>query len=349
MTWLTWRQLRTQTAVVYAAVAAAVVLVLLTGPHLADLARGNANIFDLVSRTDRNLFYSGIALLAVMPAVIGAFWGAPMVARELETGTYRLVWAQSVTRTRWLATKLGLTTAAAVVAVGALSWAVTWWSGPLDGAQSSTHGGLPARLTPVSFAMRGLEPVAWTVFALVLGVAVGLVLRRSLPAIAITLALVVVAQVAVPLWVRPHLASPVTMTVTFSTGRDGGPGTLDGIAADSSGKPVSITVTAGDPGAWVLANQTLDATGRPTSLPAWLQGCLPGPPRPGAAQTATVVEAGSVDSCLHRLTAEGYRQQVVYQPASRFWALQWAETGLLLVVSGLLAAFCFWWTRSQLT
>lgn len=160
MTWLTWRQLRTQTAVVYAAVAAAVVLVLLTGPQLADLARGNANIFDLVSRTDRNLFYSGIALLAVVPAVIGAFWGAPMVARELETGTYRLVWAQSVTRTRWLMTKLGLTLAAAVVAVGALSWAVTWWSGPLDCALSSTHGGLPARLTPVSFAMRGLDPVA---------------------------------------------------------------------------------------------------------------------------------------------------------------------------------------------
>ncbi|MGZ4638613.1 MAG: transporter [Actinomycetes bacterium] len=349
MTWLTWRQLRTQTAVVYAAVAAALVLVLLTGPKLADLARGNANIFDLVSRTDRNLFYAGIALMAVVPAVIGAFWGAPMVARELETGTYRLVWAQSVTRTRWLATKLGLTTAAAVVAVGLLSWAVTWWSAPLDGALSSTHGGLPARLTPVSFAMRGLDPVAWTVFALVLGVAVGLVLRRSLPAIAVTLALVVVAQVTVPLWVRPHLAPPVTKTVTFSTARDGRPGALDSIVGDSSGKPVSITVTTGGHGDWVIANQTLGANGRPTSLPAWLQGCLPGPPQPGAPQTATVGKAGSVDSCLRRLTTEGYRQRLVYQPASRFWALQWVETGLLLVVSGLLAAFSFWWTRRRLT
>ena len=349
MTWLTWRQLRTQTAVVYAAVAAVAVLALVTGPRLADLARSNPNVFDLISRGDRNLFYAGIALLAVVPAVIGAFWGAPMVARELETGSYRLVWAQSITRTRWLATKLGLTSAAAVVAVGALSWVVTWWSAPLDGAVSSTHGGLPARLTPVAFAMRGLDPVAWTVFALVLGVAVGLVLRRSLPAIAVTLALVVVAQVAVPLWVRPHLATPVTKTVTFSTGRDGQPGTLDGIAADSSGRPVSITVTTGGHGDWVISNRTLGANGRPAQLPAWLQGCLPGPPVPGAAQTATVVEAGTVDSCLHRLTAEGYRQRVVYQPASRFWALQWAETALLLVVSGLLTAFCFWWTRRRLT
>ena len=48
-------------------------------------------------------------MLAVVPAVVGAFWGAPLVARELEAGTHRLAWTQSVTRGRWLATRLGLT------------------------------------------------------------------------------------------------------------------------------------------------------------------------------------------------------------------------------------------------
>ena len=50
----------------------------------------------------------GILLLLVVPAIIGIFWGAPLVARELETGTYRLAWTQSVTRTRWLAVKLAV-------------------------------------------------------------------------------------------------------------------------------------------------------------------------------------------------------------------------------------------------
>ena len=45
---------------------------------------------------------SGLILLA---AVIGVFWGAPLVARELEQGTQRLVWTQSVTRRRWFSTK----------------------------------------------------------------------------------------------------------------------------------------------------------------------------------------------------------------------------------------------------
>ena len=118
-------------------------------------------------------------MLGAAPAVIGAFWGAPLVARELEAGTHRLVWNQSVTRTRWLATKLGTVTLAAAAAVGVLTVAVSWWADPLDGAISSTRGSLPSRITPVTFAMRGIVPVSYAVFAVVLGVTVGVVLRRS--------------------------------------------------------------------------------------------------------------------------------------------------------------------------
>ena len=99
-------------------------------------------------------------MLALAPALIGAFWGAPLVARELEAGTHRLVWNQSVTRTRWLATKLGLTAAVAAAAVGGLTLADHLVVRPGGRCPSSTRGSLPVRLTPSAFAMRGIVPSA---------------------------------------------------------------------------------------------------------------------------------------------------------------------------------------------
>jgi hypothetical protein len=335
--WLTWRQLRTQTAVVLAAVVAFMVTLAVTGPGLRRLVRSGGNVFDLLSPLDLDLFNAGIVVLAVTPAVLGSFWGSPLVARELESGTYRLVWSQGVTRTRWLAVRLSTTVLATAVAVGGLSLAVTWWSGPIDGVLSSTRGSLPSRLTPVAYAMRGVVPVGYAVFALTLGVALGLLLRRSVPAMALTLALTAFVQIVMPLWVRPHLAVPVTQYVAFSRER------LDSIAADGSGRPVKISLNTGSADNWVLDNETVDEQHRPTALPSWLASCLPGPPAPGTAVQRT--KAPDISTCLDRLTAEGYRQRVVFQPASRFWQLQWTETGLLLAVSALLAGFSFWRTR----
>ncbi len=340
MTWLSWRQLRAQAASTYAAVVAAAVVLAITGPRLLDLARADGNVFDRLSGTDRGLFYGGIVIVALVPALIGAFWGAPLVARELEAGTHRLVWNQSVTRTRWLAAKLGTTTLAAAAAVGGLTLAASWWARPIDGATSSTRGGLPSRLTPVAFAMRGVAPIGYTVFALMLGVTLGVLLRRSLPAMALTLAVFAAVQVAVPLWVRPHLVSPVSQSVTFSRDR------LDSIMADANGRPLRVSVTTGGAGDWVLSNQTVDAGGHAAALPSWMADCLPPPPT-----SAAVVRpaAPDVQTCLARLTSEGYRQRIAFQPADRFWALQWRETAMFLVLSGLLAWLCFWWTRHRLS
>src|SRR4051794_41796891 len=105
MIWLTWRQSRTLLIAVFGLVAAACAWLAATGPALARLARRNDDVYDLLTSNDRLLFNGGIAVLAVTPALIGIFWGAPLVARELETGTHRLVWNQSGTRGRWLATQ----------------------------------------------------------------------------------------------------------------------------------------------------------------------------------------------------------------------------------------------------
>src|SRR4051794_41492482 len=86
MIWLTWRQSRTQLIAVFGLVAAACVWLAVTGPSLARLARRNDDVYDLLTSNDRLLFNGGIAVLAVAPAVIGIFWGAPLVARELEAG-----------------------------------------------------------------------------------------------------------------------------------------------------------------------------------------------------------------------------------------------------------------------
>jgi len=342
MIWLTWRQFRVQAAAVYAAVAAVAVLLAITGPRLVDLAKLDGSIFDQLTSTDKNLFQAATILVAVAPAVIGAFWGAPMVARELESGTHRLIWNQSVTRTRWLATKLGVTTVAAAAVVGALTLAVSWWSDPLDGAQSSSRGSIPSRMTPVTFAMRGIAPVGYTVFAVVLGVTLGILIRRSLPALALTLAVFTFVQIAMPMWVRPHLAAPVEKTLTFSEER------MDGIRGDLERSEVHISLSTGSPGAWVLSNETVDSTGRAAAVPGWFSDCLPPPPGASSNDRAQV---GPVDfgPCFTRLNDEGYRQHMAYHPASQFWRLQWTETALYLAVSGLLAGFCFWWTRRRLS
>ena len=234
MIWLTWRQSRTQFIAVYGLVAAACVWLALTGPALARLAHRNEDVYDLLTSTDRLLFNGGIAVLAVAPAMIGIFWGAPLVARELETGTYRLAWNQSVTRGRWLAAKLGFSVLAIAVAVGILTTAITWWAHPIDGATGSPHGSLASRLTPISFAMRGIVPIGYAVFALLLGTLVGLILRRSVPAMALALAIYVVVQIAVPLWVRPHLVPATTTSMVISRA------TLDGISSDGAG---TLTIT----------------------------------------------------------------------------------------------------------
>jgi len=111
MIWLTWRQFRLPAVSVLAALLVAAIAIAITGPQLTELLRVSGDdFFSRLSLDDgkRSVFYVGTVLAYVVPGVIGAFWGAPMVARELEAGTHRLVWSQSITRTHWLATKFGM-------------------------------------------------------------------------------------------------------------------------------------------------------------------------------------------------------------------------------------------------
>ncbi len=321
MTWLTWRQFRMPALSVFAGLIAIAVVLAITGP-------------ELVGRTDfsdqDDLFGGTILVLYLLPAVIGVFWGVPMITRELESGTHSLVWNQTVTRKQWLTTKLGFGLLAAMVAAGLLGWAVSWWASPIDAlAAVQTDRGMLARISPVVFGARGIAPIGYAAFALVLGVAVGMLLKRTVAAMAVTLAALAAVLVLVPAFVRPYLLPPQTETVAITgenvtniTGND-----TQGITEIGVRKPA---------GAWELANETLDPAGNVVApLPSFVQDCSPklgqGPPP----------ERGVLEECVAQLGAHGYHQRVTFQPGSRFWPLQWLELALYLAMTALLTWFCF--------
>ncbi|MER7967228.1 transporter [Streptomyces ardesiacus] len=336
MIWLTWRQFRTQAGVLFAAVAVLAATLAVSGPQLADLYRtAGSSLVDQVSSADQTLYYTGLVVVLAVPAVIGMFWGAPLIARELETGTHYLAWNQGVTRTRWLATKLGLGAAASMAAAGLTSLAVSWWSSPIDRAINgggATDTYFP-RLDPVAFAARGVVPMAHAAFAFVLGVALGLVIRRTLPAMATTFARYTAGQIAVAMWIRAHLAAADRTTVSIEP--DGAP-----ISIQDAAEQIIVHLEE-MPGAWVTSQETLNAAGQPAPVPSSFADCLRTEAGPPALQ--------QVDRCVADLGALGYKQQVTYQPAGNFWALQWAETALYLVLALALTAFCAWWIRRRVT
>lgn len=137
----------------------------------------------------------------LVPAVIGAFWGAPLVARELENGTHRLVWNQSVPRRRWLAVKLAVPGLASIAVEGVLSALLTWTAAPVDRAAGD-------RFSTILFGARGIAPLGYAAFGFVLGVVTGLLVRRTLPTMAIVFLAVIAVQFAVPNLVRPHYLPP---------------------------------------------------------------------------------------------------------------------------------------------
>ncbi|GIG56088.1 transporter [Longispora fulva] len=341
MIWLTWRQFRTQATVVFAALILLAVILAVTGPGLAHdysaglascTARGGCDAFAEHFLNSHFALYIGLGVVvAVLPVIVGLFWGAPLVTREFEAGTHRLAWNQSVTRTRWLGVKLGLIGLAAVAAAGVTSVAVTWWSVPLDKAASA---GMP-RLSPALFVARGVAPLGYALLAFALGVTVGLLVRRTLPAIAVTLVVFAAVQVAVPTLVRPHLMPPVVTTVEIT------PANLDGLMIGGDDQ-MSVTVRAPGAGAWTLENETVDAAGAVVAhLPAAVAAACAPTGLPSAE------DRGIPRQCFEGIRQAGYRQRVTYQPDSRYWAFQWSETALFAALALGLAGFCFWWVRRR--
>jgi hypothetical protein len=349
MIWLTWRQFRASAAMTAAALAALAAILAVTGPALADeYSRGIAactsqggdcsDFADQFFRDHRGGFLAVTAVVLVVPALIGLFWGAPLIARELEAGTHRLVWNQSITRTRWLAVKLGLVGLAAVTAAGLGSLAVGLWSDPLD----KTASDLFPQMEPLRFGARGIVPIGYATFAFALGVTIGMIVRRTLPAMAITLAVFVALQVAVPPLVRAHLIPPKRSNVEITASN------LEDLFGGPNGR-IQLSASAADPDAWVLSSHTVDASGHAVdSIPVSTSSGPCAPPE-GGSQPAEAGPGDGLAPCLAEIKRLGYRQQVTYQPSSRFWRLQWYESAIYTALALGLAGFCFWRLRHHVS
>jgi hypothetical protein len=346
MMWLTWRQFRAQAIAGAAALAVLAIVLAITGLRLAHLfdssgvatCQVHGDCGSLVSAFSRQVQASGykvlfnltIALLLVTPALIGIFWGAPLVTREIEAGTFRLAWNQSVTRVRWMAVKLGLIGLASIATAGLLTLMVSWWASPIDRA-----GALPAgrngttglnRFVPVLFDARGIVPIGYAAFAFALGITAGVLVRRTVPAMAITLAVFAAVQIVMPLWIRPHLLiAPVHATSAFN------PANLTEFSTSNNGR-MTVAAAVNLPGAWVLANQTLTPAGHVFT---------------GPAPAACLRNAPTMNACQDALGRLGLRQYVTYQPAGRYWAFQGYETGIFVVLALGLAAGCVWRVRRR--
>ncbi|MGJ6963704.1 ABC transporter permease [Streptosporangium sp. G11] len=352
MIWLTWRQFRGSAAMMAALLVTLIAALALTGPDLASQYSTGIAACTQDSTCDRfydrffdeyQLPFTAVSLVVLLlPALVGLFWGAPLITRELEAGTHLLVWNQSITRGRWLAVKLTLTGLVAIAAACLCGLAATWWSDPLDKSATPEL----ALMAPLVFSARGIAPMGYAAFAFVLGVTVGMLVRRTLAAMALTLAVFTVIQIAMPLLVRPHLMPPVTSTFELSKAN------VDGIGIQRGETQfvhiVLESAVPGHAGAWVLSSDFVDPSGRKIAS-SGTEGAVKTSTTSGPCAPPGAGAGAGMDGCLVEVNRLGYRQQASYQPLERFWPFQWIETGIYALLTAGLTWFCFWWVRRRLS
>jgi hypothetical protein len=252
-------------------------------------------------------FLSNGFILQVLPAAIGAFVGAPVLARELETGTFRYAWTQGFGRRRWAVAKLALLAVVVTAAAAAFGALLTWYYQPFVGDQSL---GLPRTtpLTPALFDLRGVGFPAWTLAAFAIGVLAGTLIRRVVPAIAATLVVYAGLVFAAAGFLRAHYLTPL-------------------LASDYSSVPSNAWVVSQW---WTKDGRVAFGDYPPASV--LNQFCPPPPAGKG----------GPSEGWGPCLVQHGYTMWTSYQPASRFWPFQWIEGGWLLALSALLIAATIW-------
>jgi hypothetical protein len=223
--WVGWRQQRTEALIAAGIFVLLVALLVPTGIEMAN-AYGRDGLSGCVSAHQSSVCRQAIesftsrfeqlgGLLSwfnLVPGIIGVLLAAPFVV-ELETGTHRLAWTQSITRRRWVTTKLALAVAGALLAGGAMTLLMTWWRTPLD------H--LDGRMDRSVFDFEGTVTIGYTLFALALALGIGTIWRRTVPAVITGFAGYVAARLFVDGWLRQRLVSPVA--VTFANTRSTGP------------------------------------------------------------------------------------------------------------------------------
>ncbi|MFD7656483.1 ABC transporter permease subunit [Actinosynnema sp. NPDC059797] len=323
MTWLIWRQHRTEVCVLGLLVGMFGVALLVLGAQAHDLfpggparCAGEAGVTEACEasfrRLDEEYGYVENLLTAfnLVPVVIGAFLGAPLLARELEDGTWQLAWTQAVPRMRWLAAKLAALAGVTAVLTGAFTAVVTWFRRPFDAWEG--------RFQYDAFDLEGLVPVAYALFAFGVATAAGAILRRGLPAFGVAFGAFLAARMSVALLARPAYATPLTTVEPVPVG---------GSEDQAGHRPAPGFAD------WTIERGYADATGRRLSWPEYYE-------LEAAANGAGV----NLNQFLH---ARGVRQFEVHHPADRFWAFQLIEATLFVAVAAVLVGVVVWRVRHR--
>jgi ABC-type transport system involved in multi-copper enzyme maturation permease subunit len=304
MLWLAWRQFRAQAALAFGAIVIVITALVATRGHVVDT-------YSATGDGDLTGFYVWLRLLGTaligVPAVIGAFWGAPLLTREFEDRTYRMVWTQSVTRNRWLATKLAVVAVVAVASVAAFALVFTWWTGPIDSTGN--------RIGSANFAQRGIVPIGYALFGLALGALAGIMVRRTIPAMAASLTGFFVVRIVVQKLVRTHLIGTNAMRIPSF-----GSNELHG---------------------WIVSTRTVDAAGQTISTKA-TENVL-------AAACNITRATPNVDAALAACAENlGIHDIAQVHTSDQFWVLQTAELGLFIALAAITASVCFWWLNHRI-
>jgi hypothetical protein len=324
MIWVTWAQHRREALVSGLILTVAAALLVITGLiMLADFKSSGAASCAPAAGPAVGVFSSGTscepvvgaffgrwfsltqtASLALMtlPVLLGVFIAAPLLSREFEQRTHLFAWSQSITKLRWVVVKLGLFAAVVLVSAAALTVLVMWWHAPLDRAFS---GGPWA-----AFSIQGIAPIAYAVFALSLGTLAGLVFRRTIPAMALTLFVFVGVRILIA-QVRPHFMTAVT-----------------GSALDVK------------QGSWLLSpNYYTDAQGHHVSFEQVNQMVTV-----YASTAPKTFNGATVMDYLHQ---QGISLLTDYQPPDRFWTFQLIEAALFFGLAISLFAVSLWWLQRR--
>jgi hypothetical protein len=315
LVWVTWRQHRVALAGVAALLGGLALYMLIMGLKIHS---GYASVMSchpahsgacltLSDMFNRDYYpfaqVFSIFLLAV-PVLVGVFVGAPLLARELETGTFRFAWTQGCGRLRWVIIKLALLAVALTAASYAFSLLWSWYF------QVFFTEGLDGLLAQQYFDLRGVDFAAWTLLAFAIGAIAGVLIRRTVPAMAVSIAVWTGLYLAVNLFLRKHYQAPLVST--------------------------SGTIWENN---WVIGQWYTGPNGAVVSQQTIHNVVAHAPRSIHNSPDASVVTA--------YLTAHHYTQWASYQPESRYWHFQLIEGGWLLVLSLILLAATIWLVRRR--
>ena len=312
MAWVTWRQHRIALIGVVAALAAIGAYTWMVGLQIhhnyavefACHPAGSDSCLQLTSGfNSAGGFLTNGWILQMVPALIGAFVGAPILAREMETGTFRYAWTQGFGRWRWTLAKLVGLAVAVSAAAGGISVLFSWYYQPYFGADNQTRNlaEMPS-LAPSLFDLRGVAFGAWTLAAFAIGALAGAMIRKVVPAIVATLVAYAGLAIATGVWLRGHYVAP--------------------LVTRSLNVPNSV---------WIVTQNWMTKSGQTASQSVLYQVLQ------GAPTQVDGKEGGGPN--LHALVAwqylvrHGYTEVTRYQPGNRFWEFQWIEGGWLLALS----------------